>query len=140
MSNFSVFLFWLFSYSPLWQLQIIFKFCGQHVCEFSWSSYSDEFLTVLLNNCKRYSSFVIILMINSVASHVYSMKLWNNVWKNLDYVICACILFMYSYSFCLFLKSYVITYKKGFSKILSFWLTPFSLWTIIFSDGPTLQM
>ena len=63
--NFSVFLFRLFSYSPFWQVLIIFKVCYQYVSQFSCSSYSDEFLTVLLNNCKRYSSFVINLINNS---------------------------------------------------------------------------
>ena len=133
-----MFLFRLFSHSSFWQLQIRFKFCDQYVSQFSWSSYSDEFLIVFLNNNKRYSSFVINPMNNSwkCFSFMYLCiyVLWSNVWKTLDYVIYTCIAFF------LFLKDYVITYKKGFSKILSFWSTPFLLCTIFFSDGPTLQV
>ena len=128
-----MFLIRLFSHSSFWQLQIRFNFCDQYVSQFSWSSYSNEFLIVFLNNSKRYSSVVINPVNNSWKCFAF-MYLRIYVCKSLDYVIYTCIAFF------LFLKDYVITYKKGFSKILSFWLTPFLLWTIFFSDGPTLQI
>ena len=131
-----MFLFWLFSHSSFWQLQIRFNFCDQYVSQFSWSSYSNEFLIVFLNNSKRYSSVVINPVNNSWKCFAFMYLriyvLWSNVCKSLHCVIYTCIAFFLS------LKDYVITYKKG--KILSFWLTPFLLWTIFFSDGPTLQV
>ena len=88
---------------------------------------------------KIHSSFVINPMNNYWKCfsfrHFHIYVLWDNVWKSLDYVIYTCIASL------LFLKDYVITYKKGSSKITFWlWICIFIMNHIFFSDGPTLEI